>query len=88
MSKPTRRSAANQTHRTVKTSVLLGVEVHAKLAALAALRGVPMTTIMADAIADAVSSMVVFDRASKGPKPVDSPTHVDRSSGEESADAA
>ena len=73
MSKPTRRSAANQSQRTVKTSVLLGVEVHAKLAALAALRGVPMTAIMADAIADAVSSMVVFDRAAKTPKPADSP---------------
>jgi hypothetical protein len=87
MSKPTRRSAANQVHRTVKTSVLLGVEVHAKLAALAALRGVPMTTIMADAIADAVSSMVVFDRSSKT-KQADSPVLADsdgRGIGEASA---
>jgi hypothetical protein len=88
MSKPTRRSAANQAPRTVKTSVLLGVEVHAKLAALAALRGVPMTTIMGDAIAGAVSSMVVFDRSAKTPKLADSPVHVDRSCSEESADAA
>ena len=83
MSKPTRRSTAKPAQRTVKTSVLLGVEVHAKLAALAALRGVPMTTIMADAIADAVSSMVVFDRASKPVKPADSPFQE-----RESADAA
>jgi predicted DNA-binding protein len=83
MAKPTRRSATVPTHRTVKTSVLLGVEVHAKLAALAALRGVPMTTIMAEAIADAVSSMVVFDRAARTTKPVDSPVQE-----RESADAA
>lgn len=83
MAKPTRRSAATQAQRTVKTSVLLGVETHAKLAALAALRGVPMSTVMAEAIADAVSSMVVFDRASKVPKPADSPVQE-----RESADAA
>lgn len=82
MAKPTRRSATQQTQRTVKTSVLLGVEVHAKLAALAALRGVPMTTIMADAIADAVSSMVVFDRSSKTSKPADSPVQEKESAGE------
>ena len=73
MSKPTRRSAANQTQRTVKTSVLLDAETHVKLAALAAMRGVPMTTIMAEAIAGVVSSMVVFDRAAKTPKEADSP---------------
>ena len=83
VAKLNRRSSSPQAHRTVKTSVLLGVEVHAKLAALAALRGVPMTSIMADAIADAVSSMVVFDRGSKTGKPVDSPVQV-----KESADAA
>ena len=77
MSKPTRRSASKPTQRTVKTSVLLGVEVHAKLAALAALRGVPMTTIMAEAIADAVGSMVVFDRSAKTARPADSPAPVE-----------
>lgn len=83
MSKPTRRSASTQTPRTVKTSVILDVESHAKLAALAALRGVAMTTIMADAIGDAVKSMVVFDRAARTPKTVDSPVQE-----RESADAA
>lgn len=73
MAKQTRRSASAQAQRTVKTSVLLGVEVHAKLAALAALRGVPMTTIMADAVSDAVSSMVVFDRAARVATKADSP---------------
>lgn len=80
MTKQTRRPASTQNPRSVKTSVLLGVEVHAKLAALAALRGVPMTTIMADAIGDAVSSMVVFDRGAKT-RAADSPARVD-SSGE------
>lgn len=80
VAKPTRRSAAQQSQRTTKTSVLLDVEVHAKLAALAALRGVPMTTIMADAIRDAVSSMVVFDRsAPRTPKVADSPVQVNES---------
>lgn len=79
MGKPTRRSASAQAPRTVKTSVLLDVEIHAKLAALAALRGVPMTAIMAEAIADAVSSMVVFDRAAKKAKPDDSPGLVEES---------
>ena len=86
MSKPTRRPAANQAQRTVKTSVLLDVETHVKLAALAAMRGVPMTTIMADAIAGVVSSMVVFDRA-KTPKPVDSPFQG-RESASENGDLA
>lgn len=83
MAKPTRRSATQQAQRTVKTSVLLDVGVHAKLAALAALRGVPMTTIMADAISDAVSSIVLFDRSAKGVKEEDSPVQ-----GKESADEA
>jgi hypothetical protein len=84
--KQTRRSTATQAQRTVKTSVLLDAEVHVKLAALAAMRGVPMTTIMADAIADVVSSMVVFDRA-KTPKPVDSPFQG-RESASENGDLA
>lgn len=85
MSKPSRRSASPQTLRTVKTSVQLDVATHAKLAALAALRGVPMTTIMSEAIADAVSSMVVFDRkAVKVASQADSPGLV----GEIGADAA
>ena len=87
MAKQTRRPATAQTQRTVKTSVLLGVEVHAKLAALAALRGVPMTAIMAEAITDAVSSMVVFDRGAK-PKPADSPARVDSSGEVNRPDAA
>lgn len=82
MAKQTRRPAVPQVQRTVKTSVQLDVATHAKLAALAALRGVPMTTIMAEAIADAVSTMVVFDRAKTADR-ADSPTQ-----GTSSADAA
>lgn len=79
MPKPTRRSASKPVHRTVKTSVVLGVDVHAKLAALAALRGVPMTSIIADAVADAVSGMVVFDRSAKPARSADSPVTVEES---------
>lgn len=82
VSKPTRRSASKPTQRTVKTSVILDVETHAKLAALAALRGVPMTTIMADAITSAVASMVVFDRSVKASKRGDSPGLVEESAPE------
>ena len=79
MSKPTRRSGSKPTQRTVKTSVLLAEEVHVKLAALAAMRGVPMTSIMAEAIADAVASVVVFDRSVKPAKGADSPGPVESS---------
>jgi hypothetical protein len=83
MAKPTRRSASTQAQRTVKTSCILAAEVHAKLAALASLRGVPMTSIIAEAVGDAVSSMVVFDRSVKAAKGADSPVQE-----KESADAA
>ena len=88
MAKPTRRSASAQTPRVVKTSILLGVEEHAKLAALASLRGVSMTTIMAEAISEAVSSMVVFDRSKKTPRGADSPGGVVPSGEVDRPDAA
>jgi hypothetical protein len=82
VSKPTRRAASKPTHRSVKTSVTLAADVHAKLAAMASLRGVPMTSIIADAVADAVASMVVFDRSVKGAKGADSPGLVEESAGD------
>ncbi len=84
MAKQTRRSASAQAQRTVKTSVILDVETHVRLAALAAMRGVPMSAVMAEAIAGAVGTVVVFDRGAKATGRADSP-----SQGRESAtDAA
>lgn len=63
MAKKTRRPASAPTLETVKVSVPLDVETHAKLAAYASLRRVPMSTIIASAVHDLVAPMVVFDRS-------------------------
>jgi hypothetical protein len=81
MSTPRRKSAETAGERTVKTTVVLDVHTHAKLSALAALRGCDRSTIAADAIRQVVSSMVVFDRADrkKPSGPVTPDDEVDRS---------
>lgn len=69
-----RKNDRAEARRTVKATVLLDVETHQKLAALAALRGCDRSTIAAEAIRAAVSSVVVFDRAARFTAKVD-PTH-------------
>ena len=72
-SKP-RKNAATEVRKTVKTTVLLDVETHQKLAAKAALLGCDRSTVAAEAIRAAVASVVVFDRAARRADRVD-PTH-------------
>lgn len=68
-----RNAADSQPIRSVKCTVVIDVDTHAKLAALAALRGCDRSTIAADAIRAAVASVVVFDRAVGKRKPSDQP---------------
>lgn len=60
-----RKSAAAQMSRPVKTSVPLDVGTHAKLAAMAALRGMPAGALAAEFIRDGVRSIIVIDKARK-----------------------
>lgn len=62
MSKQIRRAVAMPDRKTVKCSVPLDVATHTRLCALGALRGVPIATIMAEAVAEAVRGIVVIDR--------------------------
>lgn len=65
MSAPTprkRKAAAPLVERTVKTSIVIGAELHTKLAAAAAMRGVPANAIVVEALTDALGGIVVFDR--------------------------
>lgn len=57
-----RRRDATPAPRLVKSTVMLTVPIHAKLAALAALRGVPQGQIIAESVAQAVAGIVVSDR--------------------------
>lgn len=81
MAKKIRRPAPAPNLDTVKVSVPLDVETHAKLAAYAALRRVPMSSVIASAVRDVVGSMVVFDRSVKATR-ADSPTSVSSIDGE------
>jgi hypothetical protein len=70
-----RKSAAPQSGRTVKTSVLLDGELHARLSAAAAMAGMDKNAYIVEAIRVATRSIVLFDR-SKQPdrvKPDDRP---------------
>jgi hypothetical protein len=60
-----RRIAESQTSRTVKVSSSIDVATHAKLCAAAALRGVTITTLIADAIAESLKGVVAFDKRGK-----------------------
>jgi hypothetical protein len=57
-----RKAAAPQTERTVKTSLVLGVELHTKLAAAAAMQGVDRNALAVGILADALRGIVVVDR--------------------------
>lgn len=57
-----RKSDSEQNEKPVKLSVEVDVLTHSKLAALAALRRCSQSSIAAEAIRAAVSSVVVFDK--------------------------
>lgn len=58
----TRRRVNAQSRRSVRVQASVGADVHARLCALASLRGVPASLIIAEAIGAAVSGIVVCDR--------------------------
>lgn len=57
-----RKPAVPQVERTVKTSLVLGVELHTKLAAAAAMRGLDKNAVVVEALTEALGGIVVFDR--------------------------
>lgn len=70
---PRRRKIADpSTTKFVKATVLLRVEVHARLAAAAALRGVDRSTYAAECIENGLKGIVVIDRRRKPDDHVDS----------------
>jgi predicted DNA-binding ribbon-helix-helix protein len=62
MAKTIRKAASAATHRTVKTSVTLDVNLHSRISALASLRGTTIGALMAEAAEEAVRGIVVIDR--------------------------
>jgi hypothetical protein len=75
MAAPTkkRRVAESQKGRTVKVSCGIDVPTHARLCAAAALRGVTITTLIADAIAESLKGVVAFDGRGKAADAADQP---------------
>lgn len=69
MAERKKKPSNTQTERTVKTSLTLDGDLYVKLQAYAALRGVPANAIVCEALAVALSSVVVFDRSRK-PQPL------------------
>jgi hypothetical protein len=57
-----RKSAVPPSGRVVKASVLVGVELHARWSAAAALRGIDRSAFAAEAIAEACRGIIVVDR--------------------------
>jgi hypothetical protein len=57
-----RKAAAPPIERTVKTSLVLGVELHTKLAAAAAMQGVDRNALVVEILTEALGGIVVFDR--------------------------
>lgn len=76
-----RKRAQTPERRTIRTSISLDVLMHAKLNALASLRGVPMTTLISEVLADSLKGFVIMDRR-------DSSNQLDPDSDVGSADAA
>jgi hypothetical protein len=80
--KPQRRKSADgPLRKTVKTSLIIDVNLHIKLSAYAAMRGMDRNAIVVEILADALGSIVCFDRRdqrAKSPAPVDSASGVDR----------
>ena len=63
-----RRSAGPPAHRTVKTSLIVGVDLHARWAAAAALRGMDRNAYAVEVLAESLKGLVIMDRRkSAGP---------------------
>lgn len=74
-----RKSAASPVRSTVKASLTVGVDLHARWAAAAALRGLDRNAFAVEALTEAVRGIVIIDRRK-------SPGRLDPASGEGSAD--
>lgn len=77
-----RKPAESQESRTVKVSSSIDVATHAKLCAAAALRGVTITTLIADAITESLKGIIAFDKNDKRGKltdPIEQPDQTDPS---------
>lgn len=59
-----RKSSAPQPRKIIKTSCLLDVTQHARLSALASLRGVAISALIAEFVAEGVRSVLVIDKRS------------------------
>ena len=57
-----RKPAVPPSSRSVKASILVGVELHARWAAAAALRGMDRSAFAVEAIAEACRGVIVVDR--------------------------
>jgi hypothetical protein len=57
-----RKAAVPQNERTVKTSMILGVDLYTRLAAAAAMQGKTQNAIVVEILTDALGGIVVFDR--------------------------
>jgi hypothetical protein len=60
-----RKTAVTPMRETVKTSIVLDVELAAKLAAAAALRRCTQNAIVVEALTESIGGIVVFDRKAK-----------------------
>lgn len=57
-----RRTAATQPRKTVKASIVLDVQTHARLAAAAALRGMDRSALAAEFITEGLKGLVIVNR--------------------------
>lgn len=57
-----RKAAATQTERTVKATVVVGVDLHVRWAAAAAMAGMDRSAWAAAVLAEALRGVVVMDR--------------------------
>ena len=57
-----RKAAVPPSGKTVKASILVGVELHARWAAAAALRGMDRSAFAVEAITEACRGLVLIDR--------------------------
>jgi hypothetical protein len=77
--KPPRRTPAGAPARTsVKTSLLVDVELHARWSAAASLRGVDRNAFAVEALRTAVKGIIVIDKSRKHAGEVDPSDEVDR----------
>lgn len=72
-----RKTAVPQVQRTVKTSLTVDADLHVRWSAAAAMRGMSNNALAVEILAEALRSIVVFDRA-KSPGDVNPSDEVDR----------